>query len=437
MGKVNYAILFEIKILHDYYLSQPNGQSFFELLPEDQDNRLKQLSLAIDYDIRKDLLIQPTLSCAQNIRNHRLKFVPTTTGFFLGAEVNLSTNHADQTMNTLAIAYDAVTNWDFTLDVVNPDFRNFTNIRFKRHLPSNFLFTNHNHNSIKNFPSLSVPVEPFIEGRTYEMGELVTIDGDLNQAIQETADQSTGWQVITNDQFWVNEADRILLPKVFYYDFQDQAVESALFTLKLTSGETVSTLNTNQPDVLKTVSNSGDLISVRLDFDTQLASAGILADGPYLLEVTPAGGSAEEMPVHLSDELFLNGNFAGITISSEGSGPGSAILDQGQELVRVNDTHPVFQIRFKNRFTYWRYRSKANKVLEPKNEALNFLEPAGNNLTTKLPSSLQRLPLLFENGGGMVFLPNPHSNRVKPENDGRVYSDIFISEVEGLIENKT
>ena len=269
------------------------------------------------------------------------------------------------------------------------------------------------------------------------MGELALINGNLNQAIHETADEATGWQAKANDHFWVNEADRVLLPKVFYYDFHDQVVESAIFNLRSESGALISVIDTNQSEVLKTVSDTGELLNVRLDFDSLSTSSGILADGPYLLEAIPDGDDPEVMPIHLSDELFLNSNFGGIIISSQDHGPGSAILDQGRELVRINNSHPVFEIRFKNRLTYWRYRSKADKALEPKNEAINFLEPVGNNLTTKLPSSLQRLPILFENGGGKVFLPNPHSNRVKPENDGKVYSDIFISEVEGLIENKT
>lgn len=429
MSTTHYRVLFEIIFLHDYYLSQPDESSFFNLADSEQHDFLQtQLQLG-HYNVSKDLLIQPTAKTQKLMGNHRMRFVPTSTGFFVGAEINITLNEANQEEFGLIIPLAQPITWEFTVGMKNTDYRNFTNMRFKNPLPVKYLFSNENPGNLKTFPSLASPVADFKEGIFYEMGELALIDGKLNQAIENTSDSTVGWQELTTNHNWISEQDRILLPKLFTYSIKNTGVSEVEFLLKDTDGADILLINTADRTIRKIIASNGDLINVILDFE------GIVS-GRYELEVSEDGGAAMVFPLFLSDDLYQGAGLGGIVIHSREAGDGSDILTADNTLIRTNDNHPVFEIRFKNRSSYWRYRSQSKIALKAENEALNFLEEFNDDLRTKKPKSLQRLPLQFENGGGKIFLPNPAKLTVKPEADGRLYSEIFVSKVEGLIEIK-
>ncbi len=442
MGLIIFKRLFEVRVLHEFHLAQNNETSFFALSEADRIQKLNDILIRGSYDIRRDLLIQPTGPCEELLKNYRMRFIPTASGFFVASEVNVSTGGGGQEVYAPAVPLSEGVEWSFGVQIKGPQFRNFTNGPFSSPLPLRYLFTNDNTEGNKVLPSLSLPVPVFEENVTYDMGELILLDEKLVQAQEQTGDALTGWKELTEDHRWASTSDRMLLPMRFGYTVSGAGVISAEFILKDSTGTEISRISSLDPDVKKQQTDSGDLLEVDLDFSTYLDTAEEvkdLADGFYQLEVLEAGGINNEWNLYLSDELYNGNSFGGIIIYSTGSDPASRVIDDDGFLVRTAaGTHPIFEVRLKNRITYWRYNSINQQKLEAKNKAVDFLEePAAENyLVTKDPKSLQQNPLHFEGGGDKLFLPNPGNTGIRPEKDGRVYSDIFISEVEGLIENK-
>ena len=79
--RISANILFELNILHHYFLNK-GAQNFETMTAEEQ---LKQLN---DYHILNFLELVPTANCLQQIKNYKLKLVPTPTGFIIAAKAD-------------------------------------------------------------------------------------------------------------------------------------------------------------------------------------------------------------------------------------------------------------------------------------------------------------------------------------------------------------
>ena len=444
MGKIIYKKLFEVRILHEFYLSQPDETSIFNLSTEDRIQKLEKMLQRGLYDIRKDLVLRPTPFCEKILKNHRMKFLQTATGFFVGAEVAVLQNGAGPERYVLQVPLSGeAQSWSIGLGIRNPQFMNFSNIHAPFLVPARYLFSNDNSDGRRTFPSMSNEVPEFEAGRSYEMGTLIKIGAKLFQAQQKTSDPATGWIEIAADNHWATENDRLLLPERFMYATSGPGIGSVEFILRSTSGDEITRIDSQDETTRQQLDESGNLSAVEIDLTLAGTSGdvpGPVEPGNYQLEISESGGSGRLLPIHISNELYNGNLFGGVLITgSGGSDPAFRIIEEDGTLVRLPDgSHPVFEIRLKNRITYWRYRSTAGKKLEAKNKATGFLTAvdSGSQLVSKNSRSMQNVPLQFVDGGDKIFLPNPSTSRIVPEQDGRIYSDIFISEIRGLIENK-
>lgn len=433
MANLNYRILFEVKILHDFYLSQPNGGSYFHLPANTQKDVLDHLIAIDSYDVRKDLRFVPTELTNKLLKNHQMVLIPTQTGFFVGGHIDKSLNDADEEVFHLSIPFSTPTRWEFTILPDNLNYRSFTNVSLKSALTSIFLFSNQNGDDSKIMPSLAQPVRDFENGKTYQMGNLAIISGNLNQAIKRTSVDNDGWVILPADHRWVNESDRVLLPMSFHYLVSQDGINEIGVKLKNTDDTLILDFDTSNEEIKRSFTTSGAIKDIIIDFN--LFPEQSIDVGHYVLEITENAADTFSYNVYLDDELYMPNAIGGIVIHSHDEGTNSAVLDDTGQLIRTNDSHPIFEIRFKNRVSYWRYRSRQKVGLKAENDAITFLDEIDNDLQTKLPVSLQQLPLQFEDGATKVFLPNPDASMVKQDGEGRLYTDIFISEVEGLIVN--
>ncbi len=442
MGTVIYKKLVEVRILQDFYLGAHDETSFFDLSGADRLIRLNNLLARSEYDIRKDLRIAPTEGTGTYFNNHRIRFITTATGFFLAAEVRaVESGGADRYQ--MIIPPEANPGWKFTIQVINPQFINFTNVIQAGEVSSAYFLSNLNPDSTKVYPSLSMPVVPFTMGETYEMGDLSIIGGDLRQALKQTASAASGWIVLPADHRWVNSSDRHLLSTRFRYAFINPSVNTAAFALSDTDGNPVTTVSSGDAGVTTIRNEDGDLVEMMVDFTTYQNGADevTLSEGSYSLEVSENGAPVRTLNVHFHNDIAMG--FAGILLQPKTADPDFGFLEddgttKGLLIRRPDGSHPVFEIRLKNRITYWRYYSVTSNELEAKNKATLFLDaPAASGfLVTKDPKSLQQEPVYFVDGGDKIYLPNPINAQIRPEPDGKLYSDIFLSEIKGLIENK-
>ena len=438
MFKIIYKYLFEVQILHEYYMATNDSDSLFSLSSQELNSITNTRISQNKFNIWNDIAIAPTAETARILEKYHMVFKRTATGFFIGIEVLQKQNNSGNIDFYPFIEISKALELNFEMRIVNADFKNISNFRLRRIFTSTYFFNNYLDLNSKAFPALSLPVNEYNSSKTYEMGELATIGGTLKQALRNTDNPfSQNWQEI-DDVGIVNEADSILLPHVFTYTFPVGSVgTSASFTLKQLDGTTVKNLS---------FSGSHPLKDAQLDFrhTNNITGDAIIKNGIYQLDITSASGSTTTRKVILNDKLYNMSSLGIISINTGVNTPFFQILksDGSIDASRNNadgTTHPKFEIRFKNRMTYWRYRSTQNKKLEVTPVSNNFLEESGKNLHTRSAMPMRALPSEFiytDTATGQeesVYLPGPANPSFILDVDGRVFSEIYTSKIDGLI----
>jgi hypothetical protein len=115
--------LFEVRILHEFYLNKDSSASYFSLDSATRASYLDTLLQNNGYDIRKDLIIEPAGETGKILENHHLRFVRTRTGFMIGVKVKQVSGKyypfIEPAINTPMT---------FRLQICNPGLKNFTNL---------------------------------------------------------------------------------------------------------------------------------------------------------------------------------------------------------------------------------------------------------------------------------------------------------------------
>ena len=423
MARYYYKKLFEIKILHEYYLAKPDNSDFFALTDVERNQILNQKLSKNQYNIWNDIQIEPTDECQQLLNGYQIRFVKTPTGFFLGMESQME----GSTFFPL-IKMDKNPSFNFVVKMKNSNFRNFTRYKLQSNLPSIFYFTNANPDGNKLFPSLSLPVEKFNAKIYYEMGQLTIIGSKLKEALLRTkSNAASKWNEIHSIGV-AHHGDRKALPATFSFHFDPEINEQQVdFILKTPDDVEVKKISVVQPFRLN---------KITLDFraddeDNEIPS------GSYQLEVNGGAGYSNNFTI-LLDIKLVNPTYFGIISIDSGENDANYSLLSGTG--EFKNPHPTFEIRLKSRLTYWRYKSNEGKDLSTTPTTAPYLTTASGILNSKKPRSLTFFPTEFlgDDPGtpGMnerIFLPNPPALSLKQEVDGKIYSDIFISKIKDLI----
>lgn len=123
----SYGLLFEVTLLHNYFLN--NAEETYESMsPTDKEKMIQK------YSIDSFISITPTTETASNIRNHKLLFKKTKTGFCVYVKVK----ETDETDPFISIPLTK--KLDFLIRINDYQFENYTDIEFV--LNQIFLFTN-------------------------------------------------------------------------------------------------------------------------------------------------------------------------------------------------------------------------------------------------------------------------------------------------------
>jgi len=430
---VIYKILFEVQLLHEYYLQNTKGISFFEQTTDQQRADFLMEKLRQDqYRLLRDWDIQPLPATAVLMKNYHLRLLPTATGFKGAIEVK-------KVMQGGTVAYtpfvpippDAA--FRFAIAPRNADALAFTSIRMRRTLPAQYYFSNDNTTGTKVFPSLSVPVPANDNTRQYEQGELSKVGADVSEYLNKPGtapNDPSQWRKIKGNGF-VHEGDRLLLPFTFQYFFPPAAqVNSGTATLEsITGGASLQ----------RTFTASG-ASQVRLDFSTPLPDNSLLADGWYSLKVTGDNNFAAQHLLYASrTEMYKAGNIGVIELRADAAGDSFAMLDPDGTLktkLQPDGTkipHTIYELRFRSRSSYWRYFPQHGQTLVFSNHANNLLTVADPNgaRTTKEPwpfSFNNRLFPVTENNitNYEQLLPNPRGLSLSSDADQRLYADVVV-----------
>lgn len=418
MPSVFYIKYVEVRLLHEYYLDSDSNPEYFALNDATRTAILDAKLNNDQYNIWDDLTIEPTLETLVTMTNNHIRFIKSKSGFMLAIRVI-----ADSNLNIPFVSISPNITFSFHIRTQNGYFSSFTNSRFSTNVPAKYYFTNADVDNALIYPSLSNPIADFQPGQFYEMGEVAVIGTSTMEALTRTNDNLPAhWRSIGSVGI-VNESDRVLLPNKFTYSFEKESnSKQADFNLLTILGVVVKTISVT--DLVR-------LNNVSLDF-TQINNVDIPA-GRYFLQVNGDNGYTKLLSVYLNNSLYKKNDFGVIDISNnEGALPFNLLDATGL----LKATLPVLEIRFKSRITYWRYLANNGIKFKTTPKTSPYLSAQNGVLRSVLPLTMVAAPLEFKDINPIiphVFLPNPAGQSLHIENDGMIYSDIYIAIIKDLI----
>ena len=444
--RILYKILFEVKLLHEYYLTNPPGDSIFSQAT--QDGRMQFLLDRYTEDvasINEDLsfLLMPKQQAL--FRSHHLHLLNSYSGFQVAVEVSTSQLPDGTTVYTPLIPLPDDLNLLIGISETRPFMDQITNGRLSTAVQAARYFSNERVLGAKAFPCLSTPLQPVTAGYSYEQGELASFGAnDIRAYYYYTVGNppvKDQWLPVPGDGY-SGEQDRLVVSPRFYYRFGSaDTVTNAVFELTDGNGQLVDSKN---------ASNAMPLNMVLLDYSALLKPRPELNLPPvlktlpdhkvndgilYSLTVTGDNGYSRTVPLifYLSDA----GYWGWIQIQRTVSDPGFNLLDgDGLLVTRIQPDgtvtpHRIFEIRFMSRFTYWRWRNDEGKVLQAPGATLApMVDVINGEWVSKTPRFITYRPTYFlnPNDNTYYFLPNPESDTLAEVRQQQFFSNIPVAQ---------
>ena len=418
--------MFEVRVLHDFYLSEnDSGASFFSLTDTQQTNRLVKLLNAEQYDMRQDLDIVPDMATKEIFRSHKMKLLPSSFGFVLALEVKME-DDGGAAFYRPAVSMPDSLRLVFKMVGKNGSFVNFTNLTVSDTVPAQYFFSNESTQTVGAAKVLSNPAAEFDPAKDYVMGDLVKSGGVLKEVYFRVQDNVRALVDVAGDGF-VTMGDKHLLPKKFDYRIKTPVAGIVKFTLSDEGGATVKTIEKNATSSIR---------RFNLDFsNTDDPDPLPIADGFYDLLVEENGTTVVDRQVLLSDKYYSTNQMGVLEFQPKTTDPQFGLLDGDGRLfthIQADGTkvlHPIFEMRFLSRRTFWRYR-KSEGFNAGDTGISDQLVLVGDKLVTKKPMALTRSMRLFPSLSG-ANMPNPHPDQLLVDGK-KLMNDIYVSSVNRL-----
>lgn len=428
-----YKTLFEIKLMHEYFLTRPDGKSVFEkntpaerliFLKEEFENDKQPINADIDFQFPESLKtgydgaglkLLPTYSgCRIVIRVIQKQLTDGTVVF--SPAINISKDqHIYILLNRRANRIDS-----------------YTNSRVQRALPCIYYFSNTNELGPRTFPYLTNSVPDYNSNVNYEQGEISFRSGKIQEYFSNSGADT--WADITGTGF-VNESDRILLPPRFNYSFENPAgLTEAEFRLKDNDGN----------EVLAVTKTSSEGLPASVDFDVSEKVKQVPPNDPYVVEdflytldVTTNNGYSRSHSIMFADNLVVRDSWAMININASITGPFNLFAADGF-LIRRKDPlsgwapAPVFEIPVKSRLVYWRFRNNQGRDLGISPPLIPYVHKESKVLVTNRPRSLAKdfFQLRKQGSTDTLYVPNPTDVRLVNEKGRRLFLEISVPQSE-------
>lgn len=412
-----YKILAEVKFYHEYYLTGSDGNSIFSLpLISDRSQFLQDFYLRGQKGIHSDLVF--TFPSGNLDKDHRLKLVPTYSGFKIAIEVSKQIIGGQV---GFAPIIDLPTGSLITILATGSDnrLRSYTNNRWEGLVNASWFFTNDN--AGLNFPFLSQQIDNENTSYTYEQGELAVVSGSVKSFYWDSANQPQ-WKSESGMNY-SSEKDRVLLPLDFIYQCNpSDNLNQVSFTLRD---------STNQVVFQQTKTSGGDPFDkITLSVPpTVVAFPDVLdlSKAWFQLTVSGNGGYSRTYQVVFQNLPEYNDLFGLITFNPiAGNSTFSLIDNSGLLITRYNMngtvavSHPVFEIWLKSKSLFWNYINDEGGVL--KNLYPTLIQPSINGLQTLLPHPQTILPQPV----GTQRLPNPAKESMVKIQGSQKIQDVLV-----------
>jgi hypothetical protein len=435
-----YKILFEVKVLHEFYLTESKGETIFDL-PAQKD-RLTFLRDKFDAEresINSEVAFVVPPESESVFSNHHLKLLTTYSGFKVGIEVNALKQPDGSIFYKPKIALPNDLNVPVSMIKKNGFWESFSNRTMQAPVDAGYYFSNENITGSKSFPLLAAEISLFDAGATYEQGQPVKFAANDYREFYKDDAGNVKWISLSAAGF-ANDNDRLLVPANFYYSFPPAAnVTVADIRIKDADGNVVKDNNGISISEFHFADTNG-LRKVRIGIDPSRLS---LLPGNidhkkalYTMTITGNGGYNKIQKIFfISDQLKAAGAIGLVNIKPKVTNSALNIIDGTGKLLTikqpdgtVNPLPPVFEIRFSSRRSFWRYTNSRKKGIKTGLHP-DFLIWKNGVLISTIPRPLTYVPTLFRKpDNSLYYLPAPEPYAgIKIEND-KIYSDITVSE---------
>ena len=436
-----YNILFEVKVLHEYYLTDPDNTSVFQ--DARQTDRLKWLDRRYKSEqpaASDDLSFELPSWMTAPFRNQDLRLLDSLSGFQVAVRVN-ETVQAGTTVYSPAVALDGNFNLIILMKQQTGQFATLTNSRMRHPVAALYYFSNADLGAAKTAPVLSRRISANLPGYAYEQGELSLSGTNVQLCYYNGTTQA--FETVPGNGF-VNENDRLIVGREFEFNFEESDnVTQAQFVLKDPGGNSVRTTSITGADPLGSVSiNFDDAGNPALTPLVTLPKAGATDAILYSLEVTGNGGYTKTVPLIFYDVASdLQYAWGVIQLQARVANGSMSLLDANGNIYtpvlaapdQTDSPFPVFEIRCKSRYTFWRYFSEdTTKILNPPTGTIaNFVAGTTGVLTTLFPIPDTYLPWFFSQNPAatppvFTYLPNPLPEALIEVDGSQLFSDIPV-----------
>jgi hypothetical protein len=429
---INYKILCEVKLLHEYYLTDKDGSTIFDKpVQADRLNFLRDRFRFNYPSINEHLEYAPAAPFRLEMENSKIRIIQSYSGFKVFISVkeqmlpgNIKAYRPLQELTGDQPIVIQLRNKDAVID-------SLSNNGVKRTIPGRYYFTNRSLGGVQESPMLSRALTLKDDAPQQEQGELVFDPGDNKvKALFFKKDGTKDWLEVKGSGY-ASANDLILVSRRFYYSFYPaDAVTDATFVLKDSTSAAVFTINRTDTDPFK---------KVELDYSTVIPALLDVSGGShtslYTLEVNGSGGYQRTYSLLFCPPALTQSDTWGLVhLQPRVADPLYDLLDDdGLLKTRKHpdgtiDLAPVFEVRIKSRFAFWRYRNTKNeKILD--NVALHpFLsyDAANGFMETNKMLNASYTPIEFSNMGTTQYLPNPDADSPLNSELQRVYTDIRV-----------
>jgi hypothetical protein len=399
---ITYNMLFEVKILHHFFLNK--GETIFDSM-SDEDKAL----IMLNYDVREFFDIYPTPECLKTLNAHNCVFKATSQGIIIGIRAESDDQNPPNFNPFNPFSTDQV--FTFVIQLKDMGFMNYTALPLTGNSGKIYVFGNLTSSSPKSYPSIASNPSIYEVDTEYYPGDMLAGDTDNLTTLFTALKKTTS--PVTNTDDWMAEtlADNIPLSYANKND-QHSVVHGTLLykvsvpditpsiTVKTASGITISP----EINIL-----AGEYRTVQIDMRR-------FPDGFYTIHFEyPDPPYDDDIRFYLFQQR--SNPFGIFNLALQSDNPDYNMID-GNGFLRS----PVYELRFRNRHTYWRYVGKAFNA----------------NSVTENPLPLTRFGVITnvtvkdKDGADVEDLPNPGYAPVKTEalskpNENKYYSEIHIN----------
>lgn len=398
---LSYSILFEVKVLHHYLLNR--GQQNFAAMSPDE-----QAAMLLLYESRSIFRLVPSARSREDLDRHNCLVRQTAAGLIVGLKAEASSGPPKSYTPFHTLDDDLV--FTFHLHLHDCSLLNYTALPLTGNTGRIYLLQNLSGGRSKTFPSLAAHPSEYQAGRTYLPGDMV-VDNAASPTVLFTARVKTT-AAPAGSADWLTESSGDGLP-MSYIGENDRypLVRQQLFYRVKTAGvepqvELKNALGTAIE--VKSEILAGEHRTIQLDLRG-------MPEGLYSLHArTPDLSYQDDLQFYLLQQQEVP--FAILELAVKSDTPAYDMLD-GQGRMRS----PVYELRFRNRATHWRYTGKQFN--------------ASSVTTDPMPLTrygvIDNVSVPGKNGTPVDDLPGPATTMIKAEAlaveaEKKFYSEIHI-----------